>query len=204
MKTTLYLVFFIFTFLLLIKNTHAFGVISPPLEDNTLILNGTYSTVFPMGIQNMDDEDITVKVEFSSDIASIDKTEFTIPAKTKRIPLDIKINLPSDAEPGDEFTVSYSFDRIKEKSDSGQITFTTGISGSFKVRLAGEPPLMVKIRRFFESNWTYCVGGGIGIIFLIAILTIIIHGKKNRAKTKELDLHNNLVLDSSDSIGWYI
>ncbi|MBI2141147.1 hypothetical protein HYU16_01865 [Candidatus Woesearchaeota archaeon] len=117
----------------------ALGVSSPFLEKNTMELaEDGGSAMFTITLQNVDEEDVPVKVDVSSngDIARIvdPKDVYILPAGSVDTKVTINITVPDSARVGDVYEVRYSVKPLTSEP-GGIVSLLPGVSLKFKVKI---------------------------------------------------------------------
>ncbi len=120
----------------------ALGVSTPVLQDNTIeVPERAESTMFTISLQNGDQQNISVKVLYSSDsgIANVIgyKDVYFLPSGAGTS-VTFNITLPQSAKVNDEFTLSYTVIPVSAQS-GGLIPLSAGISRSIKVKVSKNP-----------------------------------------------------------------
>lgn len=107
------LIFALLAGILMVGFAGAAGVASQYWEDNPVRVNGGQSGTVSLFLQNMvGEEDLVFAAEFEQNdggIASLDKTEYEVPAGRKDIEVKLNYNIPQDARPGEKYTVRLLF-----------------------------------------------------------------------------------------------
>ncbi|MEK6906961.1 MAG: hypothetical protein AABW45_00360 [Nanoarchaeota archaeon] len=161
-----------FLLVILSYNVNSFGVSSPYWDENPLYVNPGEIKEITMVLQNMvGDQDMKVIADLDSgkEIASLlDKsTTYNVPLGSSSIPVKIKINVPENAKPGQEWQVGVSFKTIVESS--GGVGIGGAVSKGFKVIVKEEPKTTGSVLK---------IAGGLepltGFLVLIAILIILV------------------------------
>jgi hypothetical protein len=162
----------------LISLINASGVASPYWADNSLKLNPGETAFVNLTLQNMvGSGDIIFEAKISSekDIATIinggSDMKYLVPFGKQDIPVAIKIEVPSDAKPGEIYKVNVLFNEIPA-SQGGMLHVTSSVSTSFPVEINGK-----------VSKSSYLIWALIGAIVLVVSLIIII-GKKHKKSKK--------------------
>src|SRR3989338_5154674 len=108
---------------------YSVGISSPYLENNTLKLIKGQSTMYTITLQNSEDIDINVKINYDSNIAKIIdyKEVYTLPAGKIDTQISFNITAPEKARIGDVYSVSYSM-RPLSISGGGTLPITMGIA----------------------------------------------------------------------------
>ncbi len=165
------IILWIFLLVILAFDADAFGVSSPYWDENPLIVNPGDTKEFQMILQNMvGGEDITAeaKVNSGKDILSIadQNTIYKVPFGGNNIPVNLKVSVPENAKPGQEFQVGVSFKTVAD--NSGGVAIGTAVDKGFKVKIAEKPRVTSQ-----SSKTNFNVQPLFGFIIGIAILIIL-------------------------------
>jgi len=147
----------------------AIGISSPYLENNTIKLIRGESVIYSINLQNPEDVDIDVKIDYNSEITKIIdyKEAYTLPAKTRNTKIAFNITAPEKAETGKVYTVSYSMKPLSIGGE-GTLPMTTTISKKFNVEITKDPNSAdVRVLLYYAA-----------FIIVFAILFILIWKKR--------------------------
>ncbi len=162
-------------------NASAFGVSSPYWDENPLYVNPGEAKEITMVLQNMiGDQDIKVIGELNSgkEIAIlIDKsTTYNVPIGNSNVPVKIKINVPEDAKPKQEWQVGVAFKTVVD--NSGGVGVGSAISKGFKVIVKEQAKVSETATKQVLS--TQLIGFLIMLLILIVLVLAIKHFHKKR------------------------
>jgi len=133
----------------------------------TLTTKETY-TSHNIRIPNNDDTVRTIKFTLKSgeEVASIKdiKEEYTIPPKTK-LELTFDINIPEEAEPGDEWNVVFEVLELQTGTgaEATGAMLTQSVTDNFRVELEKAPA---------SYTWLLWLGGGLILLFIIIAIAM--------------------------------
>ena len=156
-------------------NVSAFGVSSPYWDENPLLMYAGDTKDVTMVLQNMvGGEGITLQGELNSgrEIAILTDqiTTYNVPLGSNNVPVHLRINVPADTKPGQEWQVGVSFKTITE--NRGGVTLGGAIDKGFKVKV---------IERSKVTTGTSGTGKALtrleqlsGFVILVVILLILI------------------------------
>ena len=162
-------------------NVNAFGVSSPYWDENPLYLNPGETKNVVMVLQNMvGGEDVTAIGELDSgkEIAVLTDqiTTYTVLSGVSNVPVNLKITVPEDAKPGQEWQVGVSFKTIAP--GGGGVSIGTAVSKGFKVIVKEEPSTSFISTPEFSTQTT-------GFLVLAAALVILVFIIKRFHKKRE-------------------
>lgn len=91
-------------------NICAFGVSTPYIKDDTLLVNPGKIYEYTITLQNNGEEGYYVDINYSStdDVASLEKTEYYVPADTYNTTFSFKLDIPANAAIGETYALGYS------------------------------------------------------------------------------------------------
>jgi len=166
---------------------YALGIASDYLEDSVYKIEiGTTQAEYGIRLQNMDDEQKTVKVLMGSDynIASIRdyKDFYVLQPKTTETSIIIDINVPEDAEVGDRYAVTYS---VKESVEGdAQVEFSTALSKSFIIEIVeeGEGTVIQQRDVNLGNDMTIVILGAIILLAVIFAYRVVSRKPKRTAR----------------------
>jgi hypothetical protein len=94
---------------ILTNNVYAFGISTPYLKDNILLVNSNKSYVYIITLQNGDDQDYYVDLIYSStdNMVSVKQTSFYAQAETYDTKVYFEFIIPADAKIGQEYVLDY-------------------------------------------------------------------------------------------------
>jgi len=123
--------------LAMMSNALAFGVVTPYLNDSTMIMHPGESKDMQLTLQNMvGDKDLRIKAEMTSgsEIASISDslTEYAVPANTKDTPVNVHIEIPSNETLGTRHALAFTFTELTPESNGG-VSMGMALDASFSV-----------------------------------------------------------------------
>ncbi len=103
------LLFSVLSILFLISDVSAFGISTPYLEANTLYVNPSNNYVYTITLQNGDDQDYYVDINYSStnNVANLKKTRYYTPANTYDTKIYFDIIISKDAKVGETYILDY-------------------------------------------------------------------------------------------------
>ena len=134
-----------------------------------------------MVLQNMvGNEDLTVLGEVDSGKGIMRITDqiatYSVPLGASNVPVNLRITVPEDAQPGQEWQVGVSFKTISE--NTGGVSIGAGISKGFKVIVKEEPNTSFISTPEFSTQTT-------GFLVLAAVLVILVLIIKRFHKKRE-------------------
>lgn len=167
-------------------NVNAFGVSSPYWDENPLYMYAGETKEVVMVLQNMiGDQDLKVTVELNGgyEIATLlnQVTTYNVPLGSNNIPVKLKISIPQDAKPGQEWQVGISVKTIPE--NTGGVSVGTGISKGFKVIVKEQPSVSAQVTKPVISS--KFLGFLVSAIILVILFMLIKYFHKKRASIKE-------------------
>lgn len=115
----------------------AFGAGSPYYADNPLYMDAGETRDVTLRLQNMvGEDDVTLRAELMSgeEVASLtdENLDYLVPAMTKDVPVNLRIEIPADAADGTRYPVAVSFTQVAE--EEGRMVQFQGVVGkSFDV-----------------------------------------------------------------------
>lgn len=180
-KGTRVLILLVITLTLSLSLITAAGVARPYWNDNPLKLAPEESKIVQLTLQNTDPENMTFKAIITSDIATLDdeSDEYFVPSGEIDKQVNIKVEVPEDAEIGTIYKVIASFQQIAS-GEGGMIRMAGAFTVNFPVEVVGE-----------EESEIYGEPQGIPtstiimVVLAIVIIAIIIYtSKKQKIKEK--------------------
>ncbi|MBS3131199.1 hypothetical protein J4212_02085 [Candidatus Woesearchaeota archaeon] len=162
--------------LTILPSVFSIGIVTDFLENNTLVLLPGESRMHGIRIQNTEDGEVRVKIEYDPAVMSIiEYSKYAdVPAKSS-LPLQLNITAPLGRNPGDLVRVSYSVQQI---SGSGAgVPILPAISKSFNIKIQREPA------RFYLSDITPDIPkilAALAIAYLIVRLSLKKGAKKGK------------------------
>ena len=165
-------------------NVNAFGVSSPYWDENPLLMYAGETKDVVMSLQNMvGGEDMTVNADLDSgkEIAVLTdiNTVYQVPIGNSNTPVKLKITIPEDAKPGQEWQVGLSFKT--NAPNAGGVGISSGVSKGFKVKVI-ENPKAVETTNPISLSLS---GQTLGFLILIGILIILMLALKYFHKKRE-------------------
>ena len=171
-------------FLISLSFVSAFAVSSQYWKENPVSLYPGQSTDIYVDLQNVGgEEDLTATVTITqgSDIAEIiDESNVYFVPIGERIPVNIRITIPSDTEINGDYTVTLSV-TASASSSGGPLGLGSGVEKEIPVKII-EKPKTKGISQNGELTWWVYV---IIIAILIALIIIILVLIKKRSKSKK-------------------
>lgn len=105
-------VFLLLLIIALIFSTRisAFGISTPYIKDDTLLVNPGKTYEYSITLQNNGDQGYYVDIDYSSteDVASLESTEQYVPAGTYNTTIHFKLAIPETAQIGKTYALEYS------------------------------------------------------------------------------------------------
>jgi hypothetical protein len=137
MKIGINLVLFLF-FICFCINVNAFGIASPYLENNEMTLSPGESRDYKIEIQNVDPSEIKVKFFLESNITRMvdEKEYFLVGNKTPIQEIVLRVTLPENAKPGEEFKIKYGAYPLS--SSDAPVSLSIRLNKEFTVKTIGE------------------------------------------------------------------
>ena len=185
MKKIKIIIFSMFLLVILNYNVNAFGVSSPYWDENPLLVYAGETKEITMVLQNMvGGEDMTLKAELNSgkEIATLTDqiTTYNVPFGTSNIPVHLRISIPADAKPGQEWPVGISFKTITE--NRGGVTLGGAIDKGFRVKVIERPQPTTSVYKTGKAlSGLEQLGGFVILVVILLILILVIkyfHKKK--------------------------
>ena len=173
-----------FLLIILSYNVNAFGVSSPYWDENPLYVNPGEIKEVTMSLQNMvggGDIKAVAVLDSGKEIASLlDKsTTYNIPLGNSNVPVHLKISVPQNAKPKQEWQVGVAFNTVVENNQG--VGVGSGVSKGFKV-IVKEPITSVSGKVTKPILSSQLLGFLILVIILIILSLIIKHFHKKREK----------------------
>lgn len=133
-------ILFLFVLLLSSLKVYGVGISSPYLENDTIKLIKGQSTIYTINLQNPEDRDIDVKIDYNSKIAKIIdyKEVYTLPAGKLDTEVSFFINASEETEIGGIYAVSYSMKPLTAGGE-GTLPMTVGVNKHFNVEIIKNP-----------------------------------------------------------------
>ncbi|MGV8087378.1 MAG: hypothetical protein ACP5N1_07135 [Candidatus Woesearchaeota archaeon] len=127
LASCLVIILFVLLFAIVSSNVYAFGISTPYFEDNVLKVNSGKQYVYPVTIQNGDDQDYYVDIIYSStaNIAHLIEEKYYVPKETYDTIAHFLIYIPNDANIGDKYTLDYT---VKPKTSDTTLTINDSLS----------------------------------------------------------------------------
>jgi len=153
----------------------------PYWDENPLYVGQGDSEIVVITLQNMvGGEDIVVKVETESEIASIGGYDYEVPFGRKDIEVPIEVKIPRKASIGDRYDVSLSFRQFFV--EDGMVSVAGKIVKSFPVIVVEPTKDWGVLGRFFDdlkesygfSIFNFREWGFLSKIFICAVLVSIL------------------------------
>ncbi len=161
---------------------HAVGVSIPFLEENILQVPEGGATLFTITLQNVESEDVLVKVDYSSDsdIAKIidHKQAYLLPAGSVDNKVTFNISIPENANIGDIYSVKLTVAPLKPGA-GGTISVLAGISRNFKVQVTRAPDKFYFGQYLKEQGMMWAV-----VVLVLAIYVVYSIRKKKKGGKK--------------------
>ncbi len=177
----------IFLLVMLSLNVNAFGISSPYWDDNPLYVQPGETKEFSMSLQNMaGGEDIIMTAELNSgkEIATLtgQSTTYNVPLGSSNVPVYLKIIIPKDAKPKQEWQVGISFKTASK--NTGPVTIGGAVDKGFKVIISEPKTTSESVntkanKQIISSKLT---GFLALVIVLIIILVLVSYFRKKRVK----------------------
>ena len=150
------------------------GVTSFYYENNPLIVNPGEVKDIMFTLQNHGgDADAVVRVELAagSEIAELtdENLEYNVPLDSDGIPVPMRITIPENAKPGDQWSVGASFSIKYKPKGAGSVQLSSTYFKDFKVIVKEPSPTTQATRKTDLLNSPLT-----SFIFLIVILVVLI------------------------------
>jgi hypothetical protein len=161
------------------QSVAAAGVSRPYWDDYPLKLAPGESKIIQLTLQNTDSEDIIFKAEIISEIAQLnDKSnEYLVPSGETEKKVNIKVEIPEDAEIGTIYKIISSF-KEASSGEGGMVKMSAAFNVDFPVEVVGYDESALRSEEPAGTfNWFY-------IIIVIGILTLIGTGIYIKKKKK--------------------
>ena len=160
----------------------AFGAGAPYWSENPLYLEAGESENVVLKLQNMvGDEDVTLRAEVTrgGEVVSLTDSnlDYLVPSKTKDVPVNLRIEVPADAEEGVFYPVSVSFTQVAEE-EGRMVRFQGAIIKTFDVIVGAEPVVEAAAGPEAEEvgySWVWWV---VLVVVVIVLIYIIARKKK--------------------------
>lgn len=167
--------------ILLISSVSSFGVSSPYWEGHPLVIEKGQTEIVELNLQNMFEEDITVKVKViqGTELIELKQDTFLIKSGTSDTVIPLEISIPKNA-PDTNKTLEIEFKKIV---DQGQgIPLGTGMSVSFDI-------VTVEAESDISSNKAWIIL--FSFLVCILIIWLIIKRNKNKILNTKHHIYNN-------------
>jgi hypothetical protein len=180
-KRTRVLILLVITLTLSLPLITAAGVARPYWDDNPLKLAPGESKIVQLTLQNTDPENMTLAAIIGGEIATLDdkSDEYFVPSGEIDKKVNIKVEVPEDAEIGTIYKIIASFQQISS-GEGGMIRMAGAFTVNFPVEVVGE-----------EESEIYGEPQGIPtstiiiVVLAIVIIAIITYAnKKQKIKKK--------------------
>jgi hypothetical protein len=164
--------FSVLFFVLLFEQVGAVGIVTDYLNDNTLNLVDGSSTTFKILLQNVDSEELKVRVGIDSDIAQIIdyKDVYTLPPGVSNTPVLFNITSPKNAKVVEIYTVSYHME--PQSAGGGTVAIGMRMNKDFKVRIIKDPNKLYPEDYFARA------------ILIAVIIILVVVGLKKKSGSK--------------------
>lgn len=167
--------------LVMASGATAIGVSTPFLEKNVLQLAEGHSTQFTITLQNVEESEVTARLDYSSDdnVANIPgyKQLYVLPAKSVDTKATFNITAPEKAKIGEVYEVRFTVSPAQAQA-GGTIALVGGISKSFKVEIIRDP------NKFYLNYYIAETGKLWGIVALI-LACYVAYGVYKRKKKRK-------------------
>lgn len=169
-------ILFIFSLSLVSFNAYSLGISSPYLENNTLLLPKGQSTIYTIILQNPEDIDIEVRLNYDSKIAKIIdyKEAYILPAGKLDTKISFNITASKDTKPGDIYPVSYSIKPLSS-TGGGTLPMIVGMNKQFNVELLKADE---NARSYFSPTSYYLIFIASAMTLLVILTILIIRSLK--------------------------
>ena len=176
---------FLMLLVLTLKTNATVGVTSFYYEENPLMVNaGEIRDVVFMLQNNGEGDDALVKVTPSSgqEIAKLadENLEYSVPLGSNNIPVRMRITVPEDSQPGDQWSVGASFSVFYNPKGEGVVSLSTVYNKDFKVIVQEETPITTQATKGIDLDSPL-----MSFIILIVILMVLIFLIKIFSKKKK-------------------
>lgn len=165
----------------LVQIITASGVSRPYWDEYPLKLAPGESKIVQLTLQNTDDKDMTFKATINSEIAELnDKSdEYFVPSGETEKKVNVKVEVPENAEIGTEYKVRFNFNQISP-SEGGMISMTSAFSVNFPVEVVSHDESVLRSEKIPEEEfkWDYILIGVIGVLILIGVASYMKKRKK--------------------------
>lgn len=179
-------------FLISVSYVQAFGVTAPYWKENPLTMAPGETKEVTFTLQNMvGDEDMQATVDLISDkryVELLGETEYDVPAKTKDIPVTVKISIPQEISIGTSFPLRIAF-RSAAKGTTQQIQLGTGIEKTFDV-FVGQGQAVQEVEAPVTPKKEYALlkkPATPALIVIIVVFLIWLLLRKSRKKRSEVN-----------------
>jgi hypothetical protein len=177
------LILLVITLILSLSLITAAGVGRPYWNDNPLKLAPGESKIVQLTLQNTGPENMTFKATITSDIAILDdkNDEYFVPSGEIDKQVNIKVEVPEDAEIGTIYRIISSFTQISS-GEGGMIMMAGAFTINFPVEVVGEEESEQYGQQQPQGIPTSTI---IIVVLAIVIIAIIIYtSKKQKVKKK--------------------
>lgn len=181
-KGTRVLILLVITLTLSLSLITAAGVARPYWNDNPLKLAPEESKIVQLTLQNTGLEDMTFKATITGYVATLDdeSDEYFVPSGEIDKQVNIKVEVPEDAEIGTIYKVIASFQQIAS-GEGGMIRMAGAFTVNFPVEVVGEEESEI----YGEEPQGIPTSTIIIMVLAIVIIAIIIYtSKKQKVKEK--------------------
>jgi len=180
-KGTRVLILLAITLTLSLSLITAAGVARPYWDDNPLKLAPGESKIVELTLQNTDPENMTLKATITSDIATLDdkNDEYFVPSGEIDKLVNIKVEVPEDAEIGIIYKVIASFQQISS-GEGGMIRMAGAFTINFPVEIVGEE----ESEQYGQPEEGLSIFWIISIILVLAVMVLALSIRRRRKSKK--------------------
>ena len=159
----------------------ASGVAVPYWNENPLRLAPGETTIIQLTLQNkVGNDDVTFEATISGEgVTILDGSIYFIPLGAE-IPVNLKIDVPKDADIGENYNIAISFKEIPKEGE-GMLRVTGAVTARFPVEVVGEEKSLLygKKSEFSFNIWIFII---LGLMILIGVFFI---AKKKKASVSK-------------------
>ncbi len=176
------LILLVITLILSFSLITAAGVARPYWNDNPLKLAPGESKIVELTLQNTAPGDMTFKATITSDIAILDdkSDEYFVPSGEIDKSVNIKVDVPEDAEIGTIYKIISSFKQITS-GEGGMIRMAGAFTVNFPVEVVGEE----ESEQYGQQPQGIPMSTIIMVVLAIVIIAIIVYTTNKKQKDKE-------------------
>ena len=178
---------FLIALLLISPLVSAFGATTPYWDDNPLIMYPGQTKDFALILQNMvGDEDLVLEAELVSgaEIATLvdEELEYSVPFGRKDINVNLRVTIPEDAAPGENYNIEVSFKETPtdEKGEMVQMAGQVITNVPVIVKSESEVPPEEETLQPEEKEKVFPTTAIVLLLVIIFVILVYILSKKKK------------------------